>query len=123
MLGFARRNTLTKRLNLTILPNKFMQDIDPLQQLKTRLSEAQRQTKPDYEAAKGSIVSNFGRMSADLIAGFAVGAFLGYHLDVYLGTLPLFLFVLTIFGMAAGFRNYYRDLTKKLSKERNENMK
>ncbi len=42
------------------------------------------------------------RMVVDLVVGTGLGAAMGYGLDVLLGTLPIFLAVLTLLGFAAG---------------------
>ncbi len=55
---------------------------------------------------------NYSRLLVDLISGLIVGAFLGYFIDVYFGTLPLVLFILTILGTAGGFYNFYKELKK-----------
>lgn len=44
------------------------------------------------------------RMVIELATGIALGAGLGYGLDVLLGTLPIFLIILTLVGFAAGIR-------------------
>lgn len=51
----------------------------------------------------------------DLFSGVMVGAFLGYFIDKYFGTLPLFLFICTILGCMGGFYNFYKDYTKQLN--------
>ncbi|MFI4983886.1 MAG: AtpZ/AtpI family protein [Rickettsiales bacterium] len=45
---------------------------------------------------------------ADLLAGTLVGAFIGYNIDRYFGTLPLMLIIMTILGVVAGFYNFYK---------------
>ncbi len=49
------------------------------------------------------------RASTDLVAGIGVGTFLGYWIDVWLGTKPLFMIIMFFFGFAAGFLNIYRS--------------
>lgn len=48
------------------------------------------------------------RAATDLVAGVAVGAFLGYLLDDWLNTKPLFMIVMFFLGFIAGFMNIYR---------------
>ena len=50
------------------------------------------------------------RISSDLLAGVIVGCLLGFGLDYWLGTKPLFLLVGMAVGFAAGFRNMMRTL-------------
>jgi len=53
------------------------------------------------------------RAGTDLVAGVVVGTFLGYWLDRWLGTLPLFMIIMFFLGFAAGFLNIYRSQTGK----------
>lgn len=48
------------------------------------------------------------RAATDLVAALVVGGFLGYWLDRWLGTTPLFMIVMFFLGFAAGFLNIYR---------------
>jgi ATP synthase protein I len=45
---------------------------------------------------------------SDMIGGIVVGCLLGYELDEWLHTKPLFFFILVILGMAGGFYNFYK---------------
>lgn len=51
------------------------------------------------------------RAGIDLVAAVAVGTFLGYGLDAWLGTKPLCMIVFFFLGFAAGFLNIYRSQT------------
>ena len=82
-----------------------------LVQLQGKLSEF----KSKFVKKKQDIPDKFNRLTpfkvlVDIISGIAVGGFLGYILDVYLGTLPFMLFILTVFGMIGGVYNIYKDL-------------
>jgi ATP synthase protein I len=48
------------------------------------------------------------RAASELVAGILVGTGIGFLLDRTFGTKPLFLIVLMMLGMAAGFVNIYR---------------
>lgn len=48
----------------------------------------------------------------EMIAGLITGVFLGYWLDKYLNTLPFFLFIFSILGIAAGLYNGYNVFNK-----------
>jgi ATP synthase protein I len=52
------------------------------------------------------------QVGIELVAGIAFGALLGYGLDRWLGTAPLFLIVLFILGGVAGTLNAYRWLKR-----------
>ena len=43
-------------------------------------------------------------MVIELVSGLGIGFCLGYGLDVLLGTMPIFLVVMTLAGFAAGFK-------------------
>ena len=58
--------------------------------------------KPDKGYKQGS------RVLAELVAGPAGGALLGWILDRWLGTSPWALLVLLFLGIAVAFRNIYR---------------
>ncbi len=54
-----------------------------------------------------------GRVTTELVSGLVVGAFIGYWLDIWLGTSPLMLVVLFFVGAVAGMFNVWRALTGK----------
>ncbi len=63
-----------------------------------------------FQAAKG--YSKGYRLASEFVAGVLVGGLLGYGLDYMLGTLPLFLIVLLLFGFGAGILNMARAAKK-----------
>lgn len=48
------------------------------------------------------------RMVIELVAGIAIGAGIGYGLDVLIGTMPLFLVLFVLLGFAAGVKTMMR---------------
>ncbi|RZI47522.1 AtpZ/AtpI family protein [Rickettsiales endosymbiont of Peranema trichophorum] len=50
------------------------------------------------------------RFLIDLISGMAIGGAVGYCLDLYMTTLPLFLFICIVLGTVGGIRNFSRVL-------------
>ena len=48
------------------------------------------------------------RAATELVAALAVGGFIGYGLDRWLGTRPWFMIALLFLGFGAGFLNIYR---------------
>jgi ATP synthase protein I len=83
-----------------------------LQHLGERLARkpaANRQ--PDVQAGSKSDPSAIARgfrLSSELVAGVAVGAFLGWALDKWLGTSPWGMIVFLLLGFAAGVINVMR---------------
>lgn len=58
---------------------------------------------------------NFGvgfKISVDLIASIIVGVSLGLGFDYIFNTKPTFFLIFLILGIAAGFMNMYRTITK-----------
>ncbi len=49
------------------------------------------------------------RMVIELVAGLGIGFGLGYGLDYVLGTLPIFLILFTLLGLAAGIKTMMRS--------------
>lgn len=49
-----------------------------------------------------------GRIATELVAGVAVGGFVGWLLDSWLGTSPLLMIVLFFLGAGAGMMNIWR---------------
>ncbi len=56
----------------------------------------------------GRAVSLGFRVLSEFVAGIVVGALLGWQFDAWLGTKPIFLIIMLMFGTAAGFWNVYR---------------
>ena len=49
-----------------------------------------------------------GRIATEMVAGVMVGGFLGWLLDIWLGTSPLMMIVLFFLGAGAGMMNIWR---------------
>ena len=87
--------------------------------LKERLGELERKLAAQdggrqsmTEEERGRRSSALGkafRLSTELVAGVFVGGFFGWLLDRWLKTLPLFLVVFLLLGIAAGLLNAVRE--------------
>ncbi len=54
-----------------------------------------------------------GRIATELLAGIVVGAFLGWLIDRWLETTPLFMLILFFLGAAGGIMNIWRLVTER----------
>lgn len=69
---------------------------------------AEKMPKGQANEARGRAMGIAFRIATDLVAGVAVGGFLGWLGDKYLGTAPILLIVFLFLGIAAGLRNSLR---------------
>ena len=88
-----------------------------LDDLDNRIKKAQKQTKTHGVKPKKTITSGADlgmgmKIASDLIAGVVVGIFIGFNVDKYLETKPLFVIVFVFVGFIAGMTNVYRTAQK-----------
>jgi len=82
-----------------------------LDTLGAKLSEAQSRRGPIQAPEPQGPGAAFGqalRLGAELVAGVAVGGFIGWALDRYFGTAPFLMVVFLGLGAAAGIMNVVR---------------
>lgn len=60
--------------------------------------------------------SQAGLLGIHLVASTFVGALIGWYLDKWLETKPVFFLIFLVFGIIAGFKNMYME-TKKIQRE------
>lgn len=78
-------------------------DKEQLQALNDRLEVLKKSQGLGPRADEHYSTANQGwRMVTELVAGLMIGFGIGYGLDVLLGTLPIFLVLFTLLGLAAG---------------------
>ena len=80
---------------------------DDLKRLGARLDEVRRRDKRS-EQPPPTLFGVAFRFSTELVLAVAIGAAMGWGLDWLFGTRPIFIVVMTLFGIAAGFRNVIR---------------
>jgi ATP synthase protein I len=73
-----------------------------------RALEQAKREKSERRRASGAAQSVGFRIAAELVAAVLVGAGLGYLLDQWLETAPLFLVLMIFLGFAAALMNIYR---------------
>ncbi len=65
---------------------------------------------PDDEPSLLRQLARLSTVGITLVASTAIGLLFGYLLDRWLGTSPWLTMVCTLFGIAGGFLNLFRDL-------------
>ena len=67
--------------------------------------------KPSRAALPVGMGAILSRVATELVAGVMVGAFMGWVLDRWLGTSPLFLVLMFFLGASAGMLNVWRMMS------------
>ncbi len=55
---------------------------------------------------------SIGTIGLHLVSGVIVGVLIGYYLDKFFNTSPWLTIIFFFFGLAAGFRNMYKDVQR-----------
>ena len=76
--------------------------------LDQRLNAARRRARPAKPEKSTGELGAAMRIAVDLVAGIAVGVFVGWLLDRWLGTGPWLLILFFVLGSAAGIRNVFK---------------
>lgn len=80
-----------------------------LTQLEARIAKLKGKDAPKpHQEEHYSQAQMAWRMVIELVAGLGIGFGMGYGLDLLLGTLPIFLVVFTLLGLAAGIKTMMR---------------
>lgn len=64
----------------------------------------------EFEPSVWRQLARLSTIGVALVAATAIGLGIGYGLDRWLGTSPWLTMLFTLFGIAAGFLNLFRDL-------------
>lgn len=94
-----------------------MSDLEKDERLKTlsdrlnkaKAQEAEKEWQDEPPSTAWGVAS---RMGVELVAAIAVGAFIGFWVDKWFDTKPLFLIILLFLGFASGLRNVIREARK-----------
>lgn len=89
-----------------------------LEEFEDRLNHARKTRKSNEEPKqKNSGLNVAFKIATDLIAAIAVGVGIGWGLDSWLSTKPLFLLIFFLIGTAAGLLNVIRTAKSLNAKE------
>ena len=89
-------------------PSKRLNDLDErLRRLRERAPEEEDKVVPRGSSPRTAYGFAF-RIGVELVVALAVGGGIGWLLDHWLGTLPLFLLVFFVLGAVAGLLNVFR---------------
>ncbi|WP_435231126.1 AtpZ/AtpI family protein [Pseudopelagicola sp. nBUS_20] len=81
-----------------------------MERLQERIVAAQKSQSPKPRVDEHYSSANLAwRMVIELVAGLGIGFGIGYGIDLLLGTLPLFMLVFTMLGLAAGIKTMLRS--------------
>ncbi len=89
-----------------------------LKEITTRLKIAKKNIEKKKEKNRGSNAASLGKalkISTELIAAVIVGSTIGFLLDTWFDTKPLFIICFFFMGVAAGILNVFKS-AKKLHK-------
>ncbi len=85
---------------------------DNLKTLEDKIKDFQKTTDGkkgrNADDSESNNISDGMRAGAELIVPILVAGFIGYHIDTWLGTKPLFLIIFLLLGMGSGFFNVYK---------------
>jgi ATP synthase protein I len=85
-------------------------DHDPLARLGRDINRLKQEGVENNKENQSSAIGQAMQMGVEFLAGVGVGCVLGYFLDRWLDTSPIFLMVGLALGSAAGYRNLVRSL-------------
>ena len=85
-------------------------DSDRMAKLEERLARLRgKDAKKPHQEEHYSQAQHAWRMVIELVAGLMIGFGMGYGLDLLFGTLPIFLVIFTLLGLAAGIKTMMRS--------------
>jgi ATP synthase protein I len=86
-----------------------------LHDLEGKVRDARSRHEPASSASqdRGSAMGEALKLSTEMIAGVAVGGFIGWALDRLFGTAPILMVVFLILGGAAGILNVIRSAQRR----------
>jgi ATP synthase protein I len=77
--------------------------------LKKKIELTKNKYKSSLPQNNNNIIGMAFRIGIELVAAIFVATFIGYYLDKWLGTKPIFIIILFMVGVAAGIFNVVRS--------------
>lgn len=90
-------------------------DNEKLKSLGERLEKARKPAEKEAKRKRAKSGKAFGqayRIGIEMVIAIAVGGFIGWLLDRWLETPPIFMLIFFFLGVAAGFLNVYKAAEK-----------
>lgn len=88
-----------------------------LSQLEARIEAVKKRTAPKPRVDEHHSQAQLAwRMVIELVAGLGIGFGIGYGLDLLFGTLPIFMVLFVMLGLAAGIKTMLRSAREIQSK-------
>jgi ATP synthase protein I len=80
---------------------------------KVRDARGRRESQSSEPPNRGTAMGEALKLATEMIGGVAVGGFIGWALDRWLGTAPILMVVFLILGAAAGIMNVIRTAQRR----------
>lgn len=80
-----------------------------LDDLKFKIDLIKKKYKKDNTQKNNNSIGSAFKISTELVAAVFVAIFIGWYLDKWLGTKPIFLIILLLVGIVAGIFNVVRS--------------
>jgi ATP synthase protein I len=77
--------------------------------LKSKIELIKKKYKKDKIQTKNNSIGSAFKISTELVAAVFVAIFIGWYIDKWLGTKPIFLIILLLVGIVAGIFNVVRS--------------
>lgn len=83
---------------------------DKLKKLDEKIADIKAENNPQIESPSPSGIKYVSLITVELLAGLCVGGFIGYQIDKFFTTKPLFFIMFMVLGLAGGFVNILRSI-------------
>ncbi|MFW0777106.1 MAG: AtpZ/AtpI family protein [Rickettsiales bacterium] len=92
--------------------NEDNKPLPSLEDLQRKIDEIAPKSDDEQSSGSGANIGKAMKLGTELLAGVGVGGILGYYIDLWLDTLPLFFILFFFLGFAAGVKNILRTVDK-----------